>query len=79
MDVTPDMAVEDLVVRYPKAAGWLSKRGLKVVVCGEPYWGSLKELAAEDGIEGEALEQLVRELNEYLATEGSDLVVLQRD
>ncbi len=79
MRVTPDMAVEDLVVRFPKAAGWLSKKGLKVVVCGEPYWGTLRELAAEDGVQEEDLQRLVRELNEYLEAEGSGLVVLQTD
>lgn len=72
MVVTAETLVEDLVDRYPKVAGWLSKRGLRCVVCGEPFWGTVGELAKEDGLDEEQFEKLLVDLNEFVAKEDVD-------
>jgi len=59
-----DILIEDLVERYPDAIPWLSERGIVCLVCGEPAWGTLEELARKKGIEN--IDELVNQLSEYL-------------
>jgi iron-sulfur cluster repair protein YtfE (RIC family) len=51
MQVDPDVTVEELVAREPRAAALLRRHGIVCLQCGEPVWGTLRELAAEKGIE----------------------------
>ncbi len=63
--VALDTSVEDLVRQYPEAVGFLTRRGLRCIRCGEPLWCSLGELFQQDRIP--APEALLAELNEFLA------------
>lgn len=56
--------IEDLIERYPDAVGFLIEHGLPCVVCGEPSWGSLSELARDKGWNDAKIDELVREFNE---------------
>ena len=49
--LSAEILVEDLVAAYPKLIGPLLRRGVVCMVCGEPYWGTLEELARSKGIE----------------------------
>lgn len=46
----PDITIEELVARVPRAAALLRRWGLVCIQCGEPVWGTLRELATEKGI-----------------------------
>ncbi len=49
--ITQSTRVEDLVEEYPKAIGMFIEHGLPCVVCGQPFWGTIQELASlKDGI-----------------------------
>ncbi len=63
--VALDTPVEDLVSRHPEAVGFLTRRGVRCVRCGEPLWCSLGELFQEDKVAEP--ETLLAELNEFLA------------
>ncbi len=63
--VSLDTPIEDLVLQFPEAVGFLSRRGVRCIRCGEPLWCTLGELLVEDGIENPQL--LVDELNEHIA------------
>jgi len=39
--------VEELLERFPESVQFLINRKLPCLVCGEPSWGTLEELAAE--------------------------------
>jgi hypothetical protein len=56
--------IEDLIERYPGAVGFLIEHGLPCVVCGEPFWGSLAELARDKGWDDAKIDELVQEFNE---------------
>jgi methionine synthase II (cobalamin-independent) len=56
--------IEDIATEYPEAVGFLIRRGVRCIRCGEPVWGTLGELLEETGIEDP--EALVDELNAYL-------------
>ncbi len=62
--VDKDILIEELVERYPSSVGFLMRKGVVCVQCGEPVWGTLEEAARKKGIEG--IEALVDELNEFL-------------
>lgn len=53
--------VEEILDRCPAANGLLIEKGLPCIVCGEPFWGTLEELARRHGIED--VEGLLSELN----------------
>lgn len=48
--ITPDVSIEELVARVPRAAALLRRWGIVCVQCGEPVWGTLRDVAAAKGI-----------------------------
>jgi hypothetical protein len=56
--------VEDIAFKYPEAVGFLTRRGVRCIRCGEPVWGPLSELLEEAGIEDP--QSLIDELNAYI-------------
>ena len=71
MPVTKDIEIEDLIEQVPAAVNYLSKKGIRCIMCGEPIWGTLEEAAKEKGFSDEEIEVFVREINELEQT--SDL------
>jgi len=68
-DFTKDVTIEDLLDRAPKANLFLIERGLPCLVCGEPFWGTLADLARRNGIED--IDSLIADMNAYLKREGA--------
>ena len=64
-DISADVNVEELVEEYPRAVGWLADRGIVCIRCGEPYWGSLRDLAAARQHAAD-VDLLVADLNLFL-------------
>jgi hypothetical protein len=65
MDIHPDINVEALVEEHPEAIGFLADRGIVCIQCGEPYWGTLRELAASKGLAPQ-IELIVADLHHHL-------------
>ncbi len=57
--------VEDVVRLYPEAVGFLTRRGVRCIRCGEPLWCTLGELFRDDKVPEP--ETLLAELNDFLA------------
>lgn len=66
MKITKDIQIEDLVEKVPESVALLREKGIVCVVCGEPVWGSLNEVAKQKGFSDERIEQIVTELNQQL-------------
>ncbi len=47
----PDIPVEELVEILPQAPAILRRFGVVCIQCGEPVWGTLREVAAARGID----------------------------
>jgi len=64
--IDENVRIEELVEAMPVAVRILAEKGIVCIRCGEPYWGTLKELAAEKGITelGPILEALREAANE---------------
>ena len=65
--VTLDMDVEKLVAAFPEIVGFLARRDIRCIRCGEPVWKTLGTLLRENGVESPQL--LVDEINEFLFKE----------
>ena len=60
--IAKDTTIDDLIRACPKAVGLLIEEGLPCVVCGEPFWGTLGELAEQKGWDDSRINQLVEKL-----------------
>lgn len=68
--ISAEMSVEELVEEHPQASGFLADRGIVCIRCGEPYWGSLRELASAKNLGGQ-IDGIVDELIVYLEKQES--------
>ena len=68
MDITADANIEELIEEHPRAAGFLADRGLVCIRCGEPYWGTMRELAATKGLSGQ-VDEMAQDLVDFLGAE----------
>lgn len=68
MTIHADMTVEALIDADPRIAGKLADRGIVCIRCGEPYWGTLRELAAGKGL-SDQIDAIVAELIAELGLE----------
>ncbi len=64
MEITKDITIEDLIEDYPFSVKYLSTKGIRCIVCGEPIWGTLEEACLEKSFTEDEIEQAVKELNE---------------
>ena len=62
--IDKDILIEDLVSKVPKSVGYLMKKNIKCLACGEPIWGTLEEAAKKKGFSDEEIEVFVKELND---------------
>lgn len=63
MTITKDTTIEELVEKIPEAVTYLSKAGIRCVICGEPIWGTLENAAKEKGFGDDDITRFVDELN----------------
>lgn len=57
------ISIEELIHRVPPSVKFLSEKGIRCIVCGEPIWGTLEEAALEKGLTQEEIAAVVDELN----------------
>ena len=62
-DITSGMLVADLIAAYPFAVSFLSERNLHCIICGEPVWGTIEELARDKHFDPRQIEELIKDLN----------------
>ncbi len=67
-EITPDITVEELIDYYPASTAFLIERGLPCIVCGEPVWGNLRELALDKKLTDAEINALVEALKTHLNT-----------
>lgn len=61
--ITKDIAIEELVEKVPASVAFLREKGLVCILCGEPVWGTLAELATSKGFSEEEIDKIVAEVN----------------
>ena len=63
MKINEKSSVEELVERFPGIVNFLSTKGLQCIVCGEPVWGTIGQLARDKGYTEEEIGTLLSEMN----------------
>ncbi len=66
--LSKDTLTEELVETDTRVVRFLINEGLPCVICGQPYWGSLGQLAREKGWSEERIDLLVEKLRAEMAT-----------
>lgn len=61
--ITKDITIEELIDRVPDSVTFLREKGLVCILCGEPVWGTLEELAKSKGFADEQIDEIVTQLN----------------
>jgi hypothetical protein len=62
--ITLDTPVEELAQRHPDAVGFLTRRNIRCIRCGEPLWCTLGELLKGEDVLNP--QELIDELNAFL-------------
>ena len=62
--VTKEILIEELVEQHPAAVGFLIRKGIVCIQCGESIWGTLEEASKKKRIDN--IDEIVAELNEHL-------------
>jgi len=62
--IAKDTDIEDIVNDYPELVRPLKDYGIACVVCGEPVWGTLKEIAKLKNIQN--LDEIVDTMNNII-------------
>ncbi|MCX7875050.1 MAG: DUF1858 domain-containing protein [Melioribacteraceae bacterium] len=62
--ITKQIEIEELVNLLPEAVSYLSEKGIRCLICGEPIWGTLENAALEKGFTENEIENFVKELNQ---------------
>lgn len=61
-EINSEMMVADLIAAYPFAVSFLSERNLHCIICGEPVWGTIEELARDKHLDPQQIEELIIDL-----------------
>ena len=70
IQVTKDTPVEDLMEAWPGLVKFLVDEGLPCLVCGEPFWGSIGELAAGKHWDDTRITALVEKIQTSINAQG---------
>ncbi|UCF69672.1 MAG: hypothetical protein JSW49_05540 [candidate division WOR-3 bacterium] len=63
--VTAEMPVDTILEKEPRLARLFIDAGLPCIVCGEPFWGTVRELCDQRGVNcTELVELLNKETDE---------------
>ena len=61
--ISREILVEELVSVHPDSVRYLLDRGIAALVCGEPVWGTLEEVARERGMTDAEIDEMVADLS----------------
>lgn len=65
MKITKDISIDILIDEVPQSMKYLSEKGIRCIICGEPVWGTLESAAKEKGFTDAQIETFVTELQSF--------------
>lgn len=68
--IDKNIYIEDLVREYPEVISPLADLGIICIACGEPVWGTLKELVDKKGLNN--FDKLMVQLNKIINNKNDD-------
>ncbi len=64
--VNKNILIEELIEQYPESVKFLSEKGIRCIICGEPIWGTLEEACLEKNFDDKKIDSIILELNELI-------------
>jgi hypothetical protein len=64
VNITPAMTIEEMIERYPQAASFFLRYGIKCFTCSGVIWGTIEETLRRNGVKD--IEGTVAELRRYV-------------
>ncbi|MFN3269771.1 MAG: DUF1858 domain-containing protein [Candidatus Kapaibacteriota bacterium] len=64
--ITRETTIEDLVTILPESVNYFMEKGIRLLICGEPVWGTIEEIVSSKGFPNEDLDEIVSYLNTLL-------------
>lgn len=64
--ITRETTIEDLVTILPESVNYFMDKGIRLLICGEPIWGTIEEIVSAKGFSSEELDGIVSYLNSLL-------------
>lgn len=68
--INKSTTIEDLVTILPESVNYFMEKGIRLLICGEPIWGTIEEIVLAKGFTNEELSVIVEELNEIHKSKG---------
>lgn len=68
--INKSTTIEDLVTILPESVNYFMEKGIRLLICGEPIWGTIEEIVMAKGFTNEELSVIVEELNEIHKSKG---------
>lgn len=68
--IDKNIYIEDLVREYPEVISPLADLGIICIACGEPVWGTLKELVDKKGLNN--FDKIMVQLNKIINNKNDD-------
>ena len=62
-EITQDTHIDRILANYPSLSKTFIEFGLPCLVCGEPFWGTVKELGNQHRVD---VTKLVKQLNKKI-------------
>lgn len=66
MKIKSETPIEELVQEYPETVIFLSQKGIRCVICGEPIWGTLDEAMQEKEFTEDMKYQTLLDINQLV-------------
>ena len=66
-----DTPIEELVGSLPQSVGYLMRKGIQAIACGEPIWGTVEDAAKARGLTDTEIDEIVAALSGLLAARQS--------
>lgn len=64
--ITRETTIEDLVTILPESVNYFMEKGIRLLICGEPVWGTIEEIVSSKSFSNEDLDEIVSYLNTLL-------------
>lgn len=69
--ITKETTIEELVGILPESVSYLMDKGIRVLICGEPIWGTIEEIVLGKGYTSGQLAEILEEINNIAESKNS--------
>lgn len=69
--ISKETNIEDLVSKLPESVNYFMEKGIRLLICGEPIWGTIEEVVLNKGYSHNQMLEIINDLNNMLGQKDS--------